>query len=223
MENLDIEKRIQNTYYLHSAQDFSRLSELVHLMPNYATKSESQFTIIDYFYETPENFLQQLDSSIRIRVVGDHQTLSIVCKHEGIRREFETEMNFGDKIQDRDEYIMFLDDKLQDIYTHQIDIDIPRILKGLKVFLYITTSRRQLEIINNTGFDAFVNFDSVLFSTKRHNVGDNILEVKLNCLKDIANMTAYNRFVHTLEQKVMLTPMDETKFDAGKRIFRSEY
>ena len=62
-----------------------------------------------------------------------------------------------------------------------------------------------------------------MFSTKRHNIVDYVLEVKMNCLNDVANKTAYDRFVYALEQKVLLTPMDETKFDAGKRIFRSEY
>ena len=133
------------------------------------------------------------------------------------------EMEMGDKIQDKNEYILFLEDKLQDTYTHTIDADIARMLKSLKVFLYITTERTQLEIFNNTGFTAIVNFDAVAFNTKRHNVFDNILEIKQTCLNDVANKTAYERFYHTLEQKVSLTPMDETKFDAGKRVFRAEY
>lgn len=222
MENIQVQKSIQNTYYFN-AKDMARLNEVLNLMPNYATRSIKKYTIVDYFYETPEKLLEQLNASIRIRVVDETQTLSIVCYNDGVRREFETEMHYGDKIQDKNEYILFLEDKLEDIYTHRIGIDIARILKNLKVFLYITTERKQLEIINNSGFCCLTNIDTVMFSTKRHNIVDYVLEVKMNCLNDVANKTAYDRFVYSLEQKVLLTPMDETKFDAGKRIFRSEY
>lgn len=220
MENLEIQKPMQKTYYIH-AKDLPRLEELIKLMPNYATIKTTKMTIVDYFYETPEKLLEQLDASIRVRICGDKQTLSIVCKNNGERKEFETEMHLGDKIEN--EYILFLEDKLQDIYVNKIDADIARMLKGLKVFLYITTDRKQLEIINNTGFNELVNIDYCLFSTKRHNVPDNILEIKLNSVNDIANRTAFDRFVYTLEQKLSLVPMDETKFEAGKRVFRFEY
>jgi hypothetical protein len=96
-------------------------------------------------------------------------------------------------------------------------------LKSLRVFLQVETYRTQLEVINNSGFNGLVNFDSVVFNTKRHKVQDNVLEVKLNCLNDVGNMTAYNRFCHELEQKVLLLPMQETKFEAGKRIFKYEF
>ena len=222
MENLENAKIIQKTYYVHGG-DIPRLAELIRLMPNYATKSKTQIHIEDYFYETPDKLLEELGASIRIRVLEKQQILSVVYTKEGKRREFEMEMEMGDKIQDKNEYILFLEDKLQDTYTHTIDADIARMLKSLKVFLYITTERTQLEIFNNTGFTAIVNFDAVAFNTKRHKVYDNILEIKQTCLNDVANKTAYERFYHTLEQKVSLTPMDETKFDAGKRVFRAEY
>jgi hypothetical protein len=224
MEKLEIQKQVQNTYYLKSASDFSRLDEIIGLMPNYDTISRKQGIVIsDYFYETPDRLLENLDASIRIRQIGDQQTLSIVCKTDGKRREFETSMNYGDKIQDKIQYILFLEDKLQDIYTHRIDADIARMLKSLRVFLQVETYRTQLEVINNSGFNGLVNFDSVVFNTKRHKVQDNVLEVKLNCLNDVGNMTAYNRFCHELEQKVLLLPMQETKFEAGKRIFKYEF
>ena len=224
MEKLQIQKRVQNDYYVKSASDFNRLAEIINLMPNYAIKSKKQGIVInDYFYEVPENLLKELNASIRVRVVDDKQSLSIVCYSEGKRREFETEMKFGDKIQDKIEYILFLEDKLQDIYTHRIEIDIARILKGLKVFLQITTYRTEYEVINNSGFDALVDFDSVVFNTKRHNIADNILEVKLNCVNDVGNMTAYNRFCKQLEQKVLLVPTQETKFEAGRRVFNYEW
>lgn len=224
MEKLQITKKIQNDYYVKSTSDFNRLAEIINLMPNYAVKSKKQGIVInDYFYEVPERLLQQLNASIRVRVCGDQQSLSIVCYSEGKRREFETEMNYGDKIQDKNEYILFLEDKLQDIYTHRIDIDIARILKGLKVFLQITTYRTEYEVINNSGFNALVDFDNVVFNTKRHKISDNVLEVKLNCLNDVGNMTAYTRFCHELEQRVLLVPTQETKFEAGRRVFNYEW
>ena len=223
MEKIQVEKKLENSYYLHSYKDFDRLKEVISLMPNIEVKSTKNYIINDYFYETPEKLLDQLDASIRIRKIGDAQTLSIVCKNDNVRREFEIEMNYGDKIQDKIEYILFLEDKLQDIYTHKIDIDIARMLRGVKVFLEVQTSRTQLEVINNTGFAGIVNLDIVNYHTKRHNVGDNVLEVKLNSFADVGNETAFNRFVHELEQRVLLVPTQETKFEAGKRIFKFEY
>ena len=224
MEKLQIQKKVQNDYYVKATSDFNRIAEIINLMPSYAVKSKKQGIVInDYFYEVPEYLLKELNASIRVRVVGDKQTLSIVCYSEGNRREFETEMHYGDKIQDKNEYILFLEDKLQDIYTHRIDIDIARILKGLKVFLTITTYRTEYEVINNSGFNALVDFDSVVFKTKRHTVGDNILEIKLNSLNDVGNMTAYNRFCRELEQRVLLVPTQETKFEAGRRVFNYEW
>lgn len=224
MEKLNIQKKIQNTYYVKSQADFARLNEVISLMPNFQVIGKKTGIVIhDYFYETPERLLEQLDASIRIRTIGENQTLSIVCKIGGNRREFETEMYFGDKIQDKLEYILFLEDKLQDIYTHRIDADIARILKGLKVFLHVETYRTELEVINNSGFKGLVDFDVVVFNTKRHHITDNVLEVKLNCLNDVGNMTAYNRFCHEIEQRVLLVPMQETKFEAGRRVFRYEY
>lgn len=224
MENLNIIKKLQTDYYVKQVQDFNRLAEVISLMPNYAIKSTKTGIVIeDYFYEVPENLLKQLNASIRIRVVGDQQTLSIVYYKEGERREFVTDMNYGDKIQDKLEYILFLEDKLQDIYTHRLEIDIARMLRGLTVFLQITTNRTEYEVINNSGFNALVDFDNVVFKTKRHRVADNVLEVKLNCLNDVGNSTAYKRFCKELEQRVLLLPMEETKFEAGRRVFNYEW
>ena len=52
---------------------------------------------------------------------------------------------------------------------------------------------------------------------------DYVFEIKMNCMNDIANKTAFERFCYVLEQKVQLTNMGETKFEAGKRIFKCEY
>ena len=140
MEILDIQKQVQRTYYVDS-KDLSRLDELIRLMPNMATKSETQFEIVDYFYDTPDKLMETLESSIRVRVIETtkKQYLSIVVKPQGVRHEYEIKMQYGDKIQDKNEYILFLEDKLQDLYTHRMEADIARMLRSLKVFLYITT------------------------------------------------------------------------------------
>ena len=223
MENLDIQKIIQKTYYLHSEKDFAHAEQIVRLMPNYAVKSEKKYQIVDYFFETPEKLLEQIDASIRIRIAENKQILSIVCNNDGKRREFETEMQVGENIQDKNEYILFLEDKIQDIYTHKIDVDVACMLKNLKVFLSIVTQRKQLDVINNQGFDSFVNLDRVEYQTKRQNIKDNVFEIKMNCFADVANKTAFERLCKSVEQKILITPMDETKFDAGKRISEYEY
>ncbi len=223
MEKLNLIKNYDENYYLHSEKEYARLYELISLMPNYAISNTQNLSHTDVFYETPDNLLKRLDASIRVRHEGDQQYLSIVCKNNGVKREFEMQMKFGDKIADKIEYLIFLEDKLQDIYTHNIDANIIRLLKFLKPFLFITTTRTRYEIINNTGLKVFVDFDRTNFKTKRHDENDNIVEIKLKSLADKQNLTAYDRFIAELKEKVLLLPMEETKYDAGMRVFRYEY
>lgn len=223
MEKIYLDKQYEHDFYLHSEKDYERIDELIGFMPNYQVNDKQTSTHVDVFYETPDYLLRQLGASVRIRTDGDQQYLSIICKNNGEKHEYEMQMKFEEKIEDRIEYLIFLEDKLQDIYTHSIDANLIRLLRGLKPFLFVTTSRTQYEIINNSGLRFFVDFDRTNFKTKRHNVNDNILEIKLKSIADTQNLTAYDRFIKELREKVLLVPMEETKYDAGMRVFKYEY
>jgi adenylate cyclase class IV len=223
MEKIYLDKKYEKNYYLHDEKVFERIKELVGFMPNYQIGNTQNIKHTDVFYETSGRLLNQLDASVRIRIEGDNQTLSIVCKNNGEKREFEMPMKYKEKIQDRLEYLIFLEDKLQDIYTHRIDANIIRLLKDLKPFLFIETNRTRYEIMNNLGLKFFLDYDKTNFKTKRHSVDDFIMEIKLKSVADVQNLTAYNRFIDELRDKVLLVPMEETKYEAGMRVFRYEY
>ncbi len=223
MENISFEKNIDKSFYLTSEQQFQRLSEIMNLMPAFAVGTVKEYTFVDTYYETPEYFLKNLNATIRIRKTPEKQTLSIVCNELGTRREFEMEMAYGSTINDQDEYILFLEDKIQDIYTHKIDVDVIRILHHLKPFLVMTTFRKSHEILNSKEFRAEVDFDRTKIETKRNTDWIYVVEFKNKCFLSAENEQTFERFVKEFQRRVVLIPMDEKKLDAGMRIVNREW
>lgn len=222
MELINVSKEIEKTYYLQSSSDFQNILQVINLMPSFAVANTSRETHQDVYYDTPDKFLTNLESTVRVRTYHEkgEQYLSIICKNLGEEREFQMTMNFGDKITDKEDYIFFLEDKLQDIYLHRFDFDVIRILKGLKKFLCIETNRTIHEIINNQGFKANACFDYVTYVTKRNKNYDSILEVKLDCWHTQENIFFFEKFTKELEKRIVLIPMNEKKLNAGLRTFR---
>lgn len=222
MELINVSKEIEKTYYLQSEKSFEELLQAINLMPSYAIANVTKEKHQDIYFDTTDKFLANLDSTVRIRYYPEkgEQYLSIVCKNLGIRREFQMTMNYGDTINDKEDYLFFIEDKLQDIYLHRFDFDVVRILKGLKKFLSIETDRTINEVINNQGFKANACFDKVSFTTKRNKMYEYILEVKLDCWHNDENLYFYEKFVKELEKRVILIPMNEKKLDAGLRAFK---
>ena len=225
MEMINIGKDIEKTYYLQSSDDFYRIFDIINLMPSFAIAKTYETEHFDYYFETPDYFLKNLDASIRVRKYPDkkEQILSIVCKNLGTKREFVLNMEYGDEIADKDDYLFFLEDKLQDIYLHRFEFDVIRILKTLKKFVVIENKRKVHEIINNQGFKANVFFDNVTYVSKRNKNHDAILEIKLDCWKNEDNMFFFEKFVKEVEHKVIMIPMNEKKYDAALRSFNMEY
>ena len=224
MEMINVSKEIEKTYYLRSGEDFNTLLRAINLMPSFGIAKEYKEEHNDIYFETEERFLENLDSTIRIRTYPNDkkQILSIVCKNNGEKREFVMDMKFGDSINDNEDYLFFLEDKLQDIYTHRFDFDVIRILRGLRKFLCIETDRTVYEVINNQGFKADVCFDKVKYVSKRNKNYDNILEVKLKCWNTEDNLYFFNKFTKELEFRTILIPMNEKKLQAGLRSFKME-
>lgn len=223
MENINFEKNIDKSFYLTSETQFSRVSEILNLMPAFQVGVVKSYTFTDTYFETPEYFLKNLDATIRIRKTPDKQTLSIVCNELGRRREFEMEMAYGAKITDQDEYILFLEDKIQDIYTHKIDVDVIRILHHLKPFLIMTTERKAHEVLNSREFRAEVDFDRTKIETKRNIDYIYVVEFKNKCFLSKENEQTFERFVKEFQRRQVLIPMDEKKLDAGMRVFKREW
>lgn len=223
MENVKIGRNVDKGFYLTTVDDFFRANQILNLMPNFQVGNVKEFEFTDTYFETPEYFLKELEATIRIRKTPEKQTLSIVCNNLGVAREFEIEMKYGSSITDDDVYILFLEDKIQNIYTHRIDVDVIRVLHHLRPFLVMTTHRKACEIITSTDFRAEVDFDRTYIQTKRNKDQINILEFKNKCFLSNENEEMFNRFVKEFERRMVLIPMDEKKLSAGMRVFNREW
>lgn len=223
MENITFEKNIDKSFYLTSETQFARISEIMNLMPAFQVGETKEYSFTDTYFETPDYFLKQLDATIRIRKTPEKQILSIVCNELGTRREFELEMAYGAKITDQDEYILFLEDKIQDIYTHKIDVDVIRILHSLRPFLVMTTNRKAHEVLNSREFRAEVDFDRTKIETKRNTDYIYVAEFKNRCFLSTENEQTFERFVKEFQRRLVLIPMDEKKLDAGMRIVKRDW
>ena len=223
MENYYVERNIDRSYYLTSADQFSRLSEIMNLMPAFQVGQIKEYKYTDTYFETPEYFLKELNATVRVRKTPEKQTLSIVCNELNERREFEMDMDYNSSINDKEEYIFFLEDKIQYIYTHRLDVDIVRVLKHLKPFLVMTTTRKAHEILTSKEFRGEVDFDRTHIETKR-NVDDvYIVKFKNKCFLNNENEQTFNRFVKEFEKRTILIPMNEKKLDAGMRVVHREW
>lgn len=222
MENFKAGKNVERSYYLENQMAFSRLSEVINLMPSIAVGEIKDTTHTDFYYETREYFLKELNATIRVRRSDTKQTLSIVCNNLQIRKEFEMEMEVGSEITDRDEYVIFLEDKLQYIYTHRLNVDVIRVLKGLRPFIVMNTSRKEHSVFDNKDFKCEVDFDDVTIETKKYSDKIYVLEIKLLSYPTVENVATFERFVKELEKRVVLIPMNEKKLNAGMRVFNRE-
>ena len=223
MENIEIGKNIDRSYYLQSEEDFSRINQVINLMAMFQVGEVKEYSYSDTYFETEDMFLQNINASIRIRKMPEYQTLSIVCNHLGQKREFEMDMEYDDQIQDKIEYVLFLEDKIQDIYTHQLDVDVVRKLKALKPFLFMITKRKACQIVSSTEFRAEVDFDRTKLETKRNIDHINVLEIKNKCYLSSQNEKLFEKFVKDIERRVVLIPMGEKKLAAGMRVFKREW
>ena len=223
MENFEIGKNIDRNYYLTNENEFAHISQVMNLMPAFQVGKIKEFSYTDTYFETPEYFLRELDASIRVRKLPETQILSIVCNNLGVRREFEMEMRYDDNINDNEDYIFFLEDKIQDIYTHRIDVDVIRVLHHLKPFLVMETKRKSHEILNSKEFRAEVDFDRTTLNAKRNRDEIFVVEFKNKCYLTQENEQTFERFVKEFEKRVIMIPMGEKKLDAGMRVVKREW
>ena len=223
MENIEIGKNIDRSYYLQNEEDFAKVNQTINYMAMFQVGEVREYSYSDTYYETEDMFLQKINATIRVRKMPEYQTLSIVCNHLGQKREFEMDMEYDEQIQDKVEYVLFLEDKIQDIYTHQLDVDVVRKIKNLKPFLIMTTKRKACQIVTSTDFKAEVDLDRTKIETKRNIDHINVLEIKNKCYLSNENEQLFEKFVKDIERRVVLIPMGEKKLAAGMRVFNREW
>lgn len=221
----------EKKYILDSKTSFEDVQRAVSLMGSFGISKATSNYHLDYYYDTPDEVLKSFNASIRLREEITGKTVSIKYKtyydnenNEKVEvvKEFYKEVSKDcDIVKDEDTRI-FLENKLRDIFAHHVDLDLLRKLKQLKPFLVVRTDRTSQYVINNDKFSCTINYDETQYKTKRNYDTDKIIEVKLTCPPTDNNLFYYERFLKELRNRVVLIPMQNTKYDVGIRVLHYE-
>lgn len=216
--NLEEEK-----FYLTEENQYTRIYDIISRMPNFILHSKSNIYYIDYFYDTPDEFLKQNRATVRVRKYADKKVLSIkyissnALKEEKVREAY-MDMPVDAEVNEYREAILFLSNKINDIYAKRLDIDTVRKMRDLQVYLVIYTDRETFELKNNLDLKISVHFDRLNYDAKFTKGQDNVVKFVLNNYPDSVNMDTFKRFISNINKKVYFINDNESKFEAGKRI-----
>lgn len=216
--NLEEEK-----YYLTEESQFDRVYDIISLMPNFILHEKKQINYTDYFYDTPDEFLKQNRATVRVRKYPDKKVLSIKyissnpLKEDKVREAY-MDMPLDAEVSEFREAILFLSNKINDIYVKRLDVDTVRKLRDLKVYLVIYTDRETYELKNNLDLKISVHFDRLNYSAKFTSGEDKVVKFVLNNYPDTVNLDTFKRFISNINKKVFFINDNESKFEAGKRI-----
>jgi len=216
--NLEEEK-----YYLTEETQFNRIYDIISRMPNFILYSKSSINYTDYFYDTEDEFLKQNRATVRVRKYPDKKVLSIKyissnALKEEREREAYMDMPVNAEVNEYREAILFLSNKINDIYAKRLDVDTVRKMRDLKVYLVIYTNRETFELKNNVDLKISVHFDKLNYSAKFTKGEDNVVKFVLNNYPDTVNLDTFKRFISNINKKVYFINDNESKFEAGKRI-----
>jgi hypothetical protein len=216
--NLEEEK-----FYLSNSDEFDRIYEIISRMPNFILYENTNTFYTDYFYDTPDNFLKQNRATVRVRKYSDKQVLSIKyissnALKEEKEREAYMDMPVDVEVTEYREAILFLSNKINDIYAKRLDIDTVRKMRDLKVYLVIYTDRETFELKNNLDLKISVHFDKLDYAAKFTKGKDNIVKFVLNNYPDTVNLDTFKRFISNINKKVYFINDNESKFAAASRI-----
>lgn len=216
--NLEEEK-----FYLSNEDEFDRVHEIISRMPNFIMYETTNTNYTDYFYDTPDNFLKQNRATVRVRKYSDKQVLSIKyissnALKEEKEREAYMDMPADVNVTEYREAILFLSNKINDIYAKRLDIDTVRKMRDLKVYLVIYTDRETFELKNNIDLKISVHFDRLNYASKFTSGKDNVIKFVLNNYPDTVNLDTFKRFISNINKKVYFINDNESKFTAGSRI-----
>ena len=218
----------EKKFILDQKTSFEDVMSAVQMMGSFGIyKTENNYHL-DYYYDTPDNILNSLNASIRLRDAEEGNVVSINYKtyienenseeKTEIVKEFYKKVDKTCNIVNDDDTLMFLENKLRDIYAHHVDLDLLRKLKQLRPELIIRTDRITQSIKNNDKFSCTISYDETQYKTKRQYDFDKIIEIKLTCPPTDDNLFYYERFLKELRSRVVIIPMTNTKYDVGVRV-----
>jgi hypothetical protein len=224
MENLYANVNSKRTFYIQKKKDFDRAHEIMRLMPSYAFYEKEKRDIVDVYLETPDNFLDEMGVTLRIRRLKDKQIISVkyddhlLGKQDSIYKDsvYEHEIELSDSLFAQ-ENLLFVEDKLNVIFGGKLQIDIFHKLHQLKEVYTIKTKRKSFEVVHNSGFRADVHFDEVLYTNKLKQIDyhDLILELHMTSLSTELNKELFHTFINKLREKLVLVPMTDSKYEAA--------
>lgn len=224
MENFDAFETLKNEFVIGKDTSISKIEEVLEFMPNFAEKNRFTKTIKDIYYETPEFLIETLGASVRVRDIENKRYLSIVCNYFGTKREFEREVSIDENVFENEENLIFLEDKLQELYTHKLEADVIRMLSGLRPIYMCKIYRKTLKMVNSTSTVIDATFDTVEYISKRNTYTERYLTIALDGFPGKDERFVYNRFLSELTSKVILIPEEINKAQKAKQVmnFKNE-
>lgn len=218
IQNLEEEK-----FYITEEKEFDRIYNIISHMPNFVIHGKSEDYYVDYFYDTPDKFLEQNRAIVRLRKYKDRSLLSIryissnALKEERIREAY-FDMPAGVELVNHREAILFLSNKLGDVYAKILDIDTVRKLRDLRPYLVIYTDRLTYVVKNNIDVKIDVHFDRCDYQSKFTSDSDMIVKFVLENYPDSVNLDIFKRFIKQINEKVFFINDNESKYSSASRI-----
>lgn len=220
----NIQGQEEEKFYLSDESEYSKIYDILSHMPNFVISSENDTYYEDYFYDTKDKFLEQNRATVRVRKYEDKQVLSIkyissnALQQERVREAY-LDMPVDAVLSNYREAQLFLSNKINDIYAKYLDIDLVRKMRELQVYLVIYTDRTTIEMKNNRETKILVNFDKLNYQSKFLEGNDNTVKFILTNYPDTINLEIFHHFIKEINKRVYIINDNESKFEAGKRIF----
>ena len=224
MGNLYANVNSKKTFYIQKKKDFDRAHEIMRLMPSYAFYEKEKLDFTDAYLETPDNFLKEMGVTLRVRKFKQKQVLSVKYDLSLVKQQnpltiqdiYEHELEEGDDVFSQ-ESLLFIEDKLNVIFGGKLQIDILHKLRQLQEVYLVKTKRKSFEVVHNSGFRADVFFDEVVYTNKLKAIdyNDLILELDMTSLSTDLNIQLFEAFINNLREKIVLVPMEESKYEAA--------
>ena len=214
----------EEKFYVAEESDYKKIYDILSHMPNFVLSNEVETDYVDYFFDTPDNFLKQNRATVRVRKLDDKQILSIkyissnALQQEKVREAY-FDMPVDANLANYREAHLFLSNKINDIYAKYLDIDIVRKMRDLKVYLVIYTNRTTYELKNNRETKISVCFDRLNYQSKFLEGDDNVVKFILDNYPDKLNLEIFHHFIKEINKRVYIINDNESKFEAGNRIF----
>ena len=169
------------------------------------------------------DLLELLKKRYSVRKFEDKQVLSIkyissnALKQEKVREAY-LDMPLEADVTTYRQALLFLSTKINDIYARNLEIDLVRKMRDLKVYLVIYTERTTYELKNNEELKIVVNFDRCDYDAKFTKAHDDIVKIILQNYPDKFSLIQFNNFINEINKRVYFINDNESKFESAKRI-----